>query len=87
MDKSAAILIVDDYLLIRTAVRQVLAELGFMNVFQADNGKTAQDLMRKQSMDIVIGDWSMPIMSGIELLQWMRRDSRYAKTPFMMLTA
>ena len=46
MDKSAAILIVDDYLLIRTHVRQVLAELGFLNVFQADNGKTAQDLMR-----------------------------------------
>ena len=87
MDKSAAILIVDDYLLIRTAVRQVLAELGFLNVFQADNGKTAQDLMRKQQIDIVIGDWSMPVMSGIELLNWMRRESRYAKTPFMMLTA
>jgi DNA-binding response OmpR family regulator len=87
MHKSAAILIVDDYLLIRTAVRQVLSELGFLNVFQADNGKTAQDLMRKQTIDIVIGDWSMPVMSGIELLNWMRRDVRYARTPFMMLTA
>jgi DNA-binding response OmpR family regulator len=87
MDKSAAILIVDDYLLIRTAVRQVLAELGFLNVFQADNGKAAQELMRKQQIDIVIGDWSMPVMSGIELLNWMRREPRYARTPFMMLTA
>lgn len=87
MHKSAAILIVDDYLLIRTAVRQVLTELGFSNVFQAENGKTAQDLMRKQAIDVVIGDWSMPVMSGLDLLHWMRRDARYAKTPFMMLTA
>ena len=87
MDKSAAILIVDDYLLIRTHVRQVLAELGFLNVFQADNGKTAQDLMRKQQIDIVVGDWGMPVMSGIDLLKWMRTDHRYAATPFMMLTA
>jgi DNA-binding response OmpR family regulator len=87
MHKSAAILIVDDYLLIRTAVRQVLTELGFSNVYQAENGKTAQDLMRKQPIDIVIGDWGMPVMSGLELLHWMRHDARYAKTPFMMLTA
>ena len=87
MDKSASILIVDDYLLIRTAVRQVLTELGFVNIFQAENGKTAQDLMRKQQIDVVIGDWSMPIMSGLELLGWMRKDARYARTPFMMLTA
>lgn len=87
MDKSAAILIVDDYLLIRTHVRQVLAELGFLNVFQADNGKTAQDLMRKQQIDVVVGDWGMPVMSGIDLLKWMRADHRYATTPFMMLTA
>ncbi|MFC0253823.1 response regulator [Massilia consociata] len=87
MDKSAAILIVDDYLLIRTHVRQVLAELGFLNVFQADNGKTAQDLMRRQQIDVVVGDWGMPVMSGIDLLKWMRSDHRYAGTPFMMLTA
>ncbi len=87
MDKSASILIVDDYLLIRTHVRQVLAELGYLNVFQADNGKTAQDLMRKQQIDIVVGDWGMPVMSGIDLLKWMRTDHRYANTPFMMLTA
>src|SRR5438067_1633215 len=87
MDKSAAILIVDDYLLIRTAVRQVLAELGFTNVFQADNGKSAQDLMLKQKIEVVIGDWGMPVMSGIDLLKWMRRDPQYAETPFMMLTA
>jgi DNA-binding response OmpR family regulator len=87
MHKSAAILIVDDYLLIRTAVRQVLTELGFSNVFQADNGKAAQELMRKQTIDIVIGDWSMPVMSGLDLLRWMRQDARHAKMPFMMLTA
>ncbi|WP_083685147.1 response regulator [Massilia putida] len=87
MHQSAVILIVDDYLLIRTAVRQVLTELGFANIFQADNGKTAQDLMRKQPVDIVIGDWGMPVMSGLDLLHWMRHDARYAQTPFMMLTA
>jgi hypothetical protein len=87
MHKSAAILIVDDYLLIRTAVRRVLAELGFTNVYQADNGKAAQELMRKQPIDIVIGDWSMPVMSGLDLVRWMRQDARHAQTPFMMLTA
>jgi len=87
MDKSAAILIVDDYQLIRTAVRRVLADLGFANVFQADNGKAAQELMRQQPIDVVIGDWGMPMMSGLDLLRWMRRDARHARTPFMMLTA
>jgi len=87
MHKSAAILIVDDYLLIRTSVRQVLTELGFANVYQADNGKVAQDLMRKQPVDIVIGDWGMPVMSGLDLVRWMRQDARHAQTPFMMLTA
>ena len=87
MDKSAAILIVDDYLLIRSSVRSVLSELGFFNVHQADNGKAAQELMRKQPMDIVIGDWNMPVMTGLELLRWMRMDQRYARVPFMMLTA
>jgi DNA-binding response OmpR family regulator len=87
MDKSAAILIVDDYLLIRTAVRGVLADLGFFNVYQADNGKSAQEVMGKLAIDIVIGDWAMPHMSGMELVQWMRQDDRYARVPFMMLTA
>jgi DNA-binding response OmpR family regulator len=87
MDKSAAILIVDDYQLIRTAVRRVLADLGFANVFQADNGKAAQELMRQHPIDVVIGDWGMPMMSGLDLLRWMRRDARHARTPFMMLTA
>jgi two-component system sensor histidine kinase/response regulator len=87
MDKSAEILIVDDYLLIRTAIRGVLAELGFDNVHQADNGKAAQDLMRKQPIDIVIGDWGMPVLNGLDLLKWMRREEKYAKVPFMMVTA
>ncbi len=86
MDKSAAILIVDDYQLIRSAVRDVLAELGFRNVLQAENGLAAQELMCKQAIDIVIGDWSMPFMSGLDLIKWMRADRRYQRVPFMMLT-
>ncbi len=87
MDKSAEILIVDDYLLIRTAIRGVLAELGFDNVHQAENGKAAQDLLRKQHIDIVIGDWGMPILNGLDLLKWMRREERLKSIPFMMVTA
>ena len=87
MDKSAAILIVDDYLLIRNAVKSVLTQLGFHNIHQADNGKTAQDLMGKQKIEIVIGDWGMPIMSGLDLLKWMRGTDEYGRVPFMMLTA
>lgn len=87
MDKSAPILIVDDYMLIRTSVRSILAELGYANTFQADNGKTAQDMMRKEPIAVVICDWNMPLMNGLELLAWMRGDERYAKVPFMLLTA
>ncbi len=87
MDKSAEILIVDDYLLIRTAIRGVLAELGFDNVHQAENGKAAQDLLRKQHIDIVIGDWGMPILNGLDLLKWMRREEKLKSIPFMMVTA
>jgi len=43
--------------------------------------------MRKQTIAVVIGDWGMPVMSGLELVRWMRRDARHAQTPFMMLTA
>ncbi len=87
MDKSAEILIVDDYLLIRTAIRGVLAELGFDNVHQAENGKAAQELLRKQHIDIVIGDWGMPQLNGLDLLKWMRREEKLKHVPFMMVTA
>ncbi len=87
MDKTAPILVVDDYMLIRTSVRSILGELGYSNVYQADNGKTAQDLMRKEPMAAVICDWNMPLMNGLELLEWMRTEERYAKVPFMLLTA
>lgn len=81
------ILVVDDHHLTRNMVREILKGLGFENVMQAENGPIAIRKIFEGDVDLVICDWNMPSMSGLEVLRQVRGDSRFKDLPFLMLTA
>jgi len=81
------ILIVDDVLSMRRLTKEILRDSGFTYVFEAQDGQEALALMRKIRVNLVICDWNMPVMSGIEYFKAVQSDSKLAKTPFIMLTS
>jgi two-component system chemotaxis response regulator CheY len=87
MDKNIKILVVDDFATMRRIIKNLLRDLGFLNVAEADDGSSAVPLLQNGSFDFVITDWNMPNMKGIELLKVMRSDERLKKTPVLMVTA
>lgn len=87
MDKNMKILVVDDFSTMRRIVRNLLGDLGYTNITEADDGKSAWPLLQAGSFDFVITDWNMPGMTGIELLRQIRADARIGKTPVLMVTA
>ena len=87
MDKSSKVLIVDDFSTMRKVIRNLLKQLGYENIVEAEDGVTALEALRSQKIDFVISDWNMPNMTGFELLKQVRADGALAKTPFLMVTA
>ncbi len=87
MDTSIKVLIIDDFATMRRILKNILKQLGFRNLVEADDGTTAMEILENQTIDLIISDWNMPKMTGLELLKKVRADSRYAKTPFLMVTA
>ncbi len=87
MDLSIKILIVDDFTTMRRIMKNILKQLGFTNLVEADDGTTAIELLEKDQFDLVISDWNMPKMSGLELLKNIRGMSQYKDLPFLMVTA
>ena len=81
------ILIVDDVLSMRRLTKEILRDSGFTFVFEAQDGQEALLLMRKIKVNLVICDWNMPVMSGIEYFKALQTDSKLAKTPFILLTS
>jgi len=80
-------LVVDDFSTMRRIVRNLLKELGFMNVQEAGDGAEALAKLRAETFDFVVSDWNMPNMTGIELLQAIRADARLKHLPVLMVTA
>ena len=80
------ILIVDDVASIRDLVKGTLSSAGFRNVFTAKDGHEAYHFLKSEKVSIVICDWDMPGMSGMELLHDIRSDNTFAQIPFVMLT-
>ncbi|HEY4698557.1 MAG: histidine kinase [Gallionellales bacterium RIFCSPHIGHO2_02_FULL_57_16] len=80
-------LVVDDFSTMRRIMRNLLKELGFMNVQEAGDGVEALDKLRAGTFDFVVSDWNMPNMTGIELLQAIRADARLKHLPVLMVTA
>ena len=87
MNKDIRILIVDDFSTMRRIMKNLLAELGFNNVIEADDGSTAMPILREGGVDFLITDWNMPNVPGIELLRKVRGDDELKNTPVMMVTA
>lgn len=87
MDKSMRILIVDDFSTMRRIIRNLLSDLGFKNIEEADDGNTALPLLKAGGFDFLITDWNMPGMQGIDLLKEVRKDPNLSGMPVMMVTA
>lgn len=87
MDKNIRILIVDDFSTMRRIVKNLLNDLGFTNTAEADDGTTALVELQKAKFDLVITDWNMPGMPGIDLLRAIRADASMASLPVLMVTA
>ncbi len=88
MDTNMKVLVVDDFATMRRIIKNILLQLGFKNIIEADDGTTAWDLLDKgEQVDLVISDWNMPKMTGIELLKKVRADERFKDLPFLMVTA
>ncbi len=87
MDLNMKVLVVDDFATMRRIVKGVLKELGFKNVIEAENGKAALSELKKEEIGLVISDWNMPEMTGIDLLKAVRANDQYKELPFIMVTA
>lgn len=87
MNKNMNILVVDDFSTMRRIVRNLLGDLGFSNITEADDGSTALTALKQHSFDLVVTDWNMPGVTGLELLKSIRADPALAKIPVLMVTA
>ena len=84
---SMPILIVDDYNTMIRILRNLLRQLGFCNIDEASDGRTALTKLRNKDYALVISDWDMSPMSGMELLRHVRSSERYQKTPVLMIAS
>lgn len=87
VDTNMKFLVVDDFSTMRRIVRNLLKELGFANVHEAEDGVDALNKLRGGGFDFVVSDWNMPNMTGIELLRNIRKDPALKHLPVLMVTA
>jgi two-component system chemotaxis response regulator CheY len=87
VDMNMPILIVDDYKTMLRIIRNLLKQLGFDNVDEASDGGAALQKLRQRDFALIISDWNMEPMTGIELLREVRADARLKALPFIMITA
>lgn len=87
MDKTTNVLIVDDYKTMLRIIRNLLKQLEFDNVEEASDGQEALAKLRAGQVGLVISDWNMQPMTGLDLLKEVRADARLKETPFIMITA
>ncbi|WP_343587957.1 chemotaxis response regulator CheY, partial [Herbaspirillum sp.] len=80
-------LVVDDFSTMRRIVRNLLKELGYTNVDEAEDGVQALQKLRSDQFDFVVSDWNMPNMDGLTMLQEIRKDPALSKLPVLMVTA
>lgn len=87
MDRNLRILVVDDFTTMRRIIIGLLKDLGFSNVEEADDGKTALPMLQSHKYDLMISDWNMPGMTGLDLLKAVRADENLSKLPVLLVTA
>jgi two-component system chemotaxis response regulator CheY len=87
IDFSIKVLVADDFATMRKIVRNVLKQIGFEDIVEAEDGTTALQILKNEEIGLVVTDWNMPNMSGLELLQHIRKNPATAKVPVLMVTA
>lgn len=87
MDLSMKVMVVDDFATMRRIVRNILKQIGFSDITEADDGKSAYNQLKREKVDLLLCDWNMPEMSGLELLNKVRADDDLKDIPFVMVTA
>ena len=85
-------IVIDDMLTMRKIITKMLKQIGFTDIHEADDGATAWPMIEEalnngQPFEFIVSDWNMPKMSGLELLERIRKDERTKKLPFLMITA
>ena len=87
MDLNMKVLIVDDFATMRRILKNIMKQIGFSDITEADNGKNALKILKSQEIDLILCDWNMPEMAGIEVLNTVRGDDELKNTPCIMVTA
>ena len=86
-DPNMKILVVDDMSTMRRIVKNILKQLGFNNLEEAENGQEALTKLKTDTYGFVVSDWNMPVMMGIDMLRAIRADESLRKIPVLMVTA
>ena len=81
------ILVVDDYATMRRIIKNLLKQLGFSNIYEAADGQEALGVIAETDFGLIISDWNMEPMTGLELLKQVRADDKTKHMPFIMVTA
>ena len=87
IDRNMGILVVDDFATMRKVIKNLLKQVGYKNITEAEDGGAALRVLKSQKIDFIISDWNMPNMNGLEFLKAVRADSELSDLPFLMVTA
>jgi two-component system, chemotaxis family, chemotaxis protein CheY len=87
ISRDMKILVVDDFSTMRRIVKNILQQLGFANIQEAEDGRVALQKLHADKYDFIISDWNMPNMMGIDLLRAVRSEEQLKSIPFLMVTA
>lgn len=87
IDYGMKVLVVDDFATMRKIVRNILKQIGFENISEAEDGTTALEFMKNEQVGLLVTDWNMPAMSGLDLLKHVRQNPKTSQLPVLMVTA
>jgi len=87
VQKAVKILVVDDFPTMRRIIKNLLKDLGYENVDEAEDGVMGLEKLRNNNFDLVVSDWNMPNMDGLVMLKTIRADAELSKLPVLMVTA
>jgi len=86
-DPNMKIMVVDDMSTMRRIVKNILKQIGFSNVDEAENGQEALEKLKADTFGFIVSDWNMPVMTGIDMLRAIRSDEALKHIPVLMVTA
>ncbi|MDD2900851.1 MAG: response regulator [Syntrophales bacterium] len=87
IDYGMKVLVADDFATMRKIVRNILKQIGFDDIVEAEDGQAALQVLKNENIGLVVTDWNMPNMTGLELLERIRKDPKTANLPVLMVTA